>query len=200
MPIYTTPNAVKENKPPRMTLSRAVLLELMQRYLSGLMDTSVSLLEVHKLMYFMQESGEPLKLNYTKGPYGPYAENLRHALSAIEGHFITGYGDGRDDPKRQIEVMPRADKAAVEFLATEIETTRRLARVADLIRGFETPFGIELLATVHWLTLYEGVTTAEEAVKHVYAWNDHKRMFQESQIRLAFKVLSEQGWISDIVK
>src|SRR5690606_16644171 len=59
---------------PKVTPGRAALVELMRRYLGGLMDPSVSLLEVHKLMYFLQTAGEPLRLRYVKGPYGPYAE------------------------------------------------------------------------------------------------------------------------------
>jgi hypothetical protein len=47
---------------PRMTAGRAALVELMHHYLSGLLDPFVTLLEVHKLMYFMQEAGEPLRL------------------------------------------------------------------------------------------------------------------------------------------
>lgn len=81
---------------------------LMRRYLAAVMDPSVSLLEIHKLMYFMQEAGEPLKLNYSKGPYGPYAENLRHVLGAIEGHFISGYGDAEDNAGIQIELKLEA--------------------------------------------------------------------------------------------
>jgi O-acetyl-ADP-ribose deacetylase (regulator of RNase III) len=57
---------------PKMTPGRAALIELMSRYIRGLLDPSVTLLEVHKLMYFMQAAGEPLRLNYVKGPYGPY--------------------------------------------------------------------------------------------------------------------------------
>lgn len=52
----------KEKKAPKMTIGRATLLGLMRRYLSAVMDPAVSLLEIHKLMYFMQEAGEPLKL------------------------------------------------------------------------------------------------------------------------------------------
>ena len=63
-----------------MTPGRAALVGLMDRYLRGLLDPFISLLEVHKLMYFMQEAGEPLRLRLSKGPYGPYAENLRHVL------------------------------------------------------------------------------------------------------------------------
>jgi len=43
----------------------------MHRYLAGLLDPFVTLIEVHKLMYFMQEAGEPLRLNYRKHHYGP---------------------------------------------------------------------------------------------------------------------------------
>ena len=61
----------------------------------------------------MQEAGEDLKLQYAKGLYGPYATNLRHVLSLMEGHYITGYGDAEDNPDRQInlrtEVLPQAE-------------------------------------------------------------------------------------------
>ncbi len=35
-------------------------------YLAGLLDPFVTLLEAHKLMYFMQVAGEPLRLNFSK--------------------------------------------------------------------------------------------------------------------------------------
>lgn len=76
---------------PKMTPGRASLVGLMDRYLAALLDPFITLLEVHKLMYFLQEAGEPLRLRFVKGPYGPYAENLRHVLVAIEGHLIAGY-------------------------------------------------------------------------------------------------------------
>jgi hypothetical protein len=65
---------VRDAKVPDMTPGRAALVGLVRRYMNGLMDPFVSLLEVHKLMYFAQEAGEPLKLKYAKAVYGPYAE------------------------------------------------------------------------------------------------------------------------------
>ena len=79
----------------------------MHRYLEALMDPFVSLLEMHKLMYFMQEAGEGLKLQYTKCLYGPYAVNLRHVLTHIKGHFIQGYADAKDAPDKQINCSQR---------------------------------------------------------------------------------------------
>ena len=179
----------KEKKTPKMTIGRAALLGLMRRYLSAVMDPAVSLLEIHKLMYFMQEAGEPLKLNYSKGPYGPYAENLRHVLSAIEGHFINGYGDAEDNPGKQIELKLDAAEPAEAFLKDHPTTQARFDQVAKLIDGFETPFGLELLATVHWIARQEKAVDASETVAKVYGWNDRKRMFKEKQIQLAWELI-----------
>lgn len=187
----------KTKKAPNMTPGRAALLGLMRRYLAAVMDPYVSLLEIHKLMYFMQEAGEDLRLGFAKGPYGPYAEKLRHVLGLIEGHFITGYGDAEDDPERQIELSAGASERAEAFLRNHSETRRRFDRVVDLIRGFETPYGMELLATVHWVVKQEGASTAEDAVAGVYSWNDRKRMFQERHIRLAWEVLDERSWLAE---
>src|SRR5271165_52736 len=99
----SAPVETRSRDAPKMTAGRAALVVLMQRYLGGLMDPFVTLLEVHKLMYFMQEAGEPLRLQYAKGPYGPYAENLRHVLRTIEGHLVSGYADGGDAPDKQLE-------------------------------------------------------------------------------------------------
>lgn len=71
-----------------MTVGRAALLVLMRRYLGAVMDPFVTLLKIHKLMYFMQEAGEDLNRQYAKGPYGPYATKLRHALTLLEGHYV----------------------------------------------------------------------------------------------------------------
>lgn len=185
----------KEKNAPKMTIGRAALLGLMRRYLSAVMDPAVSLLEIHKLMYFMQEAGEPLKLNYSKGPYGPYAENLRHVLSAIEGHFISGYGDAEDNPQKQIELKLEAAEQAEAFLKDHPATQARFNQVAKLIDGFETPFGLELLATVHWIARQENAADTSDAVAKVYGWNDRKRMFKERQIQLAWALLQRKGWL-----
>jgi len=185
----------KEKKAPKMTIGRAALLGLMRRYLAAVMDPSVSLLEIHKLMYFMQEAGEPLKLKYSKGPYGPYAENMRHVLGAIEGHFISGYGDAEDNPEKQIELKIEAAEQAEAFLKNHPATQARFDQVAKLIDGFETPFGLELLATVHWIAHQEKAADVSEAVAKVYLWNDRKRMFREQQIQFAWELLHQKGWL-----
>jgi hypothetical protein len=65
----------------------------------------------------------------------------------------------------------------------------------DLISGFETPFGMELLSTVHWVATRENATTADLAVRNTYDWNNRKRMFQEKHIRLAWDILKRKEWL-----
>ena len=179
---------------PKMTAGRAALVGLMDRYLNGLLDPFVTLLEVHKLMYFMHVAGQRLKLRYTKGPYGPYAENLRHVLNAVEGHFISGYGDGGDRPDKQLELVPGAVEDANKVLRRYHATRERFDRVTDLVDGFESAFGLELLSTVHWVLVHDNPASQDDLIALTYAWNERKRRFSPRQIGLAADVLREKGW------
>jgi O-acetyl-ADP-ribose deacetylase (regulator of RNase III) len=199
--IIYEPNGVPEKVTytrdvPAMTPGRAALVELVNRYLNGLLEPFVTLLEVHKLMYFMQVAGEPLKLKYRKALYGPYAENLRHVLNAIEGHFVCGYADGGDKPDKQLQLVPGAIDDAARFLEQHPDTRERFNKVAELVEGFESPFGLELLSTVHWVMMQDDVYSVDDVVQHTYAWNDRKKQFTPRQIAIAVDVLSKKGWVN----
>lgn len=199
--IVYGPSSTREAPPkslrvPRMTAGRAALVGLIHRYLDGLLDPFVSLLEVHKLMYFMQESGHPLRLRYKKALYGPYAENLRHVLNEIEGHMISGYHDGGDRPDKQLELVPGATDDAAAYLSSHPLSQSRFDRVADLVQGFESPFGLELVSSVHWVATRESASTADEAAKRMHQWNERKRRYSSRQIHLAWDVLHEKGWLT----
>lgn len=189
---------VNNREIPKMTPGRAALVELMNRYLGGLLDPFVTLLEVHKLMYFMQVAGEPLKLRFQKAPYGPYAENLRHVLKAVEGHLVSGYADGGDDPDKQLSLVPGAVTDANSFLEKHTNTRNHFDKVAELVDGFESPFGLELLATTHWIVKNESVQSVSDVVEKIHAWNHRKKQFSKRQIDLAVNVLSRKGWIEGV--
>jgi O-acetyl-ADP-ribose deacetylase (regulator of RNase III) len=193
--VQPLPKSMRRGRVPTMTPGRAALVGLMERYVGGLLDPFVSLLELHKLMYFMQEAGELLRLRFAKGPYGPYAENLRHVLNAIEGYYISGYGTGGDQPDKVLELVPGASEDARRVLAERRETRERFERVSRLVEGFESPYGLELLATVHWIATRERPATAGDLVERFYAWAERKRRFSQGQISLAVRVLTQKGWI-----
>ena len=180
---------------PKMTAGRAALIGLMDRYLKGLMNPFISLIEVHKLMYFMQESGEELRLKYKKAQFGPYADNLRHVLNTIEGHFISGYEDGGDAPTKQLKLIPKAVEDAKNYLTNKKNTNENFVKVAKLVDGFETPFGLELLSTVHWVVKNENASNLEEVISKIYNWNERKKQFSRKQIQIALDTLVKNDWL-----
>lgn len=180
---------------PKMTPGRAALIGLANSYLRALLDPEITLLEIHKLMYFLQASGEPLRLRFVKAPYGPYAENLRHVLRVIEGYFISGYEDGDDAPYKHLVVKPEAVQRAEDYLKEYPETQERVERVVRLVEGFETPFGLELLSTIHWLMTEEGIRQSDNLVRAVHEWAPRKRQFTVAQIELGLERLALEGWI-----
>jgi O-acetyl-ADP-ribose deacetylase (regulator of RNase III) len=183
---------------PRVTPARAGLIRLLTLYTDRTLEAS--LIEVQKLLYFLQEAGEPLRLNYVKGRYGPYADNLRHALSALEGHYIIGFGDGsaKVTEAESLHVLPGADDAAGRVLADHPETQARIDRVLALVEGFESAYGMELLATVHWLARADeqASATPDQIAELVRSWSTRKgRMFTPEHVRTAWNALQDRGWI-----
>lgn len=196
--IYEPGGKAREMKPakvPDMTPGRAALVGLMRRYLTAMMDTSITLLEVHKLMYFLEAAGQPLRLRYSKGHYGPYAENLRHVLQDINGYLVEGYSAEGDAPSEELRLRPGAAESAEAFLADDPDTRARFTEVARLIEGYETPFGLELLATAHWAMSEERARTGDEVVGAFLAWEPPKRQFSPGQIGEAAKRLRSGSWL-----
>lgn len=186
--------AFEPEEAPEMTAGRAALVALMDRYRRVLLDPFVTLLEVQKLMYFMQVAGEPLNLEYEKARYGPYAKNLRRVLDAIEGHYVVGYAGGGDSPGKPLEAAPAAVAKAKAFLARRPESQARFDKVVELVDGFESGFGLELLATVHWVLTRETPATLDDTIARIHAWSARKRGFTPRQIRLAADRLAARSW------
>jgi O-acetyl-ADP-ribose deacetylase (regulator of RNase III) len=183
---------------PAMNPSRAIVLKIWRQYFA--LGYQLTLLEVHKLLYFLQESGEELRLRFQKDTYGPYADNLRHLLHRFEGHFTLGFADGRNKPDTEITLQPGAVEEAQAFLdenaALHAPSLGRLQRVARLVEGFESPYGMELLATVHWVAAHEGARDLNSAVTAVHGWNSRKRkLMTREHITLAFERLKKEAWI-----
>lgn len=186
-----------ERRPrPRMTAFRATLIGLLNRYLAP--GETASPLEVQKLLYFLQVAGEPLGLAFAKQRYGPYADNARHAVVHMEGHYVTGFGDGTGSG--DVRLLPGAIEEAAPFLADHPETREHYERVADLIDGFETPYGLELLATTHWVATHEDAHTAASAAEHVRAWSQRKgHLFTDEHVAVAWDRLYKGGWLTGVV-
>ena len=176
-----------------MTLCRAVILLLLDIY-RNLGDAGASKLEVQKLVYFLQLLGVDFKLKFKKYKFGPYAAELRHALESMHGSYIESAGD----MLVQGEIKPTASalKQAQEFLAADNNIKQQLKHIEELITGFNTCYGMELLATVHWVATKEQATSAEQAYAKISQWNDRKQqLMTQYHVTVAWKHLKQLSWI-----
>ncbi|MEM1085025.1 MAG: hypothetical protein AAGI48_13010 [Verrucomicrobiota bacterium] len=186
---------------PRMDESGAVLIKLMALYRA--LEYSLSKIEVQKLCYFAQEGGQALRLNFGKNQYGPYAPNLRHVLNHIDGHCVEGVGD-HDRAETELQLVAGVETEADSFLTDHPDSLERMERVGALIESFETPFGMELLATVHWVATRQCKSDDFECIlagvrnwePERPEWNRRKsELMSEAQIRAAYGRLKDQGWL-----
>ncbi len=182
-------------KRPRMTAGRAAIVKVLDTYRE--LNYGLSKIEVQKLAYFLQEAGGPLDLPFVKHHYGPYSDTLRHALNTMEGHFIRGLGDGVVEA--EIEPTEDALAEAEAFIAEKqhSELAGQVDRVGRLIDGYQSSYGMELLASVHWVAAHEAdVRSLDDAVAAVHAWNDRKRhLMKPEHIASAWKRLGDEGWL-----
>merc|ERR1711879_991649 len=146
-------NVTKATGIQELTPARAMIAELVRRYWTLGMDCS--LLEIQKLAWFLQraiqKSGQPdvLKLNFQANYYGPYANNLDHLLNALDGSYLKA--DKRIPPCNPLDVIAFDDskKEYVEaFLNSEgKDYLPAMEKASEIINGFESPYGLELLST-----------------------------------------------------
>lgn len=193
--LVFAPSDIKAELAPHPNLKlnrlRALLIKLVESYRQ--LDYALTKIEVQKLAYFLQEAGEDLRLHYSKDAYGPYAAALRHVLIDMEGTFLQGVGD--QTQRAEIRLMPGAAEAADVILQADHDALTKLERVKQLIRGFETPYGMELLATVHWVVRHENAS-GERVIAAVRDWNDRKKdRYQPKHIEKAWKRLEGQHWV-----
>ncbi len=182
-------------KKPKITLSKALLIKLMQVYQA--LGYSHSLLEIQKLIYFINiPLQSELKFSFKKSNYGPYASSINYLLQDMENHYTRGFGDRVQ--KAEVRLLDNAIEEADMFLSEKNEYLEHIKKIKQLVDGFETPFGMELLSTVHWVATKECVANAnnDEIIGKVHQWNSRKeKLFQPHHINIAINRLREEQWI-----
>jgi O-acetyl-ADP-ribose deacetylase (regulator of RNase III) len=185
---------------PKLTEMRTLLLACMLRFEEQF--ELVSLLAIHKLVYFLQRIGAPMKrpIAFQKDTYGPYAPVLNHVLADLEGHYIRGTNYKTARPQDPIMIIGGKEQAIVDALQQmkqpTLESTEGsypLFQLIDrLIEGFEDDFHLELLASVDWVIEQQvaPIDDLDAIVSQVHAWNERKaRLFDRRAIGIAHQHL-----------
>ena len=173
----------------KMTKGRAIFLTAIAA-LETPFDGALDRLSLQKIAYFLQVLGVPLNLQFNKNLYGPYSDALKKAIVALEDDYklINGF-----QAEREAHVTPAGFAAAEDFLRVDESSESIVEKLAKLVDGFETPYGLELLSTVHKMATSSSEKYQIDSItKEMLALERNKRnIFQEDEIRLAFQRLTE---------
>jgi len=199
-------NVSKREGVDKLTTPRALIAELVRRY--SIIGIDCSLLEIQKLGYFLERAVDALKLEnkfnfeFTANKYGPYSDKLKHLLNGLDGSYL--HCDKRLADAGPFEPI-RFDDSKKEKIAAFLTSPEAkpynvaLQATTNLIDGLESPFGLELLATVDWLVRNEKIERSVEAVRAgLSKWPGDQSakerklaLFDERVIAIALQALTE---------
>lgn len=197
-------NVAKKKGVQKLTPARALIAELVRRY--WVLGMECSLLEIQKLAWFLerviegQQVKKTLDLRFVANNYGPYADRLRHLLNGLDGSYLKSEKRISDADPLDVIWFDESKRDRIQaFLNTDArEYLPALEKTSEIIDGFESPFGMELLATVDWLLTREGVApnvnAVLEGIQHWPAgerWATRKtNLFDQQSVEIALQRLT----------
>jgi O-acetyl-ADP-ribose deacetylase (regulator of RNase III) len=177
-PTAAYQNVVKRHGVEALTPACALMAEMIRRY--EVLGFDCSILEAQKLAWFLAAAfrrmglANPIADDFSASRYGPYSDRVRHLLDSLDGSYLTcerRVADARPfDPIRFRH--DRHDRVAAYLTTPEASPYRpALDHASDVIDGFQSPHGLELLATVDWLRRQVGTEMAAAPMQAaIEAW------------------------------
>jgi O-acetyl-ADP-ribose deacetylase (regulator of RNase III) len=204
-------NVAKKMGVEKLTPARALIAEMVRRY--WVLGIECTILETQKLAWFLERTikrmglKDPLDLRFVADRYGPYANRLTHLLNGLDGSYLhceKRLADANpfdtiwfDEAKRErVALYLKSSEASVYLPALEATD--------ELIDGFQSPLGMEALATVDWLIVREGAEATlsgiRQGIRHWPAGEAHARrkekLFTDRLLQLALDRLQSVGEVA----
>lgn len=195
----------KERGVEKLTPARALVAEMVRRY--SVLGMECTNLEVQKLAWFLQRAcktlgtSDPLRLRFVADKYGPYADQLRHLLDAMDGSYV--HSERRLSEAGPFEPIQfaseRREQVAAYLEADAKDLVPALNATTRFIDGFESPLGMELLGTVDWLVVHDGCEPSLDAIHQALeSWSGGRsagqrkqQLFDDRMIQLALDHVRE---------
>lgn len=179
-----------------LTPARAMLLSALKNY--QILGYSINLLVAQKIAYFLQRLGEPLNLQFEKGHYGPYSHRLQHLLKYLNGYYLNFK---HEDTKPSTNVVINNFDNVSSYIKSGLDDKQkdRLKKIQELIEGFESPYGLELLATVDFINQQEKVKSEDEIINKIGEWTSRKKeIMKPYHIKVAHQRLKDNNYLNSI--
>ena len=163
-------NVAKRRRVKHLTVPRALITELIRRYCW--ISTDCTILEAQKLGWFIDRGlndlshDNPMKLDFEAQYHGPYSHRLTRLLESLDGSYLRC-------SKRLPDATPgefiwfdkkRSEELANYILGMDQHYRDALDWASEIIKGFESAYGLELLASTDWLIKAKGIEPTTEAI------------------------------------
>lgn len=197
-------NVAKKKGVETLTPARALIAEMVRRY--WVLGIECTLLETQKLAWFLERCIEnmgldnPFALGFVADRYGPYAHWLTHLLNGLDGSYL--HCDKRLADAGAFDTIwfEEAKRDTVRFYLNSNEAKAYLPALDatdKLIDGFQSPIGMEALATVDWLIVRGGVKPTLADIRHgirnwpagISAVQRKQKLFNDRILQLALERL-----------
>ena len=209
-PTQTYENAPKGAGVEGLTVPRALMAQLIRR--CEVLGLGCTNLEAQKLAWFVKrwidlcKVDNVLELEFVPNRYGPHADRLQHLLNAMDGSYLHCEQRMADaGPNDLIRFDDGRREEIASFLARPWAAPYKLPleKTSELIDGFESPLGMELLATVDWLVTRAGCAANVPSVRKGLAeWptsaaaaRRKRKLFDDRMIEVAVERLTACGLV-----
>lgn len=198
-------NVAKRVGVEKLTPARALMAEIVRRYC--VLGIDCSILEVQKLGWFVQRGvnrlkvHDPLQFDFGANKYGPYSHKLTKLLDNLDGSYLCCDKRLADaDPFDLIWFNPSKKDFVNAYLNSGEGKTysAALAWSSNVIDGFESPLGMEVLSTVDWLVEKQNIVpNTSDIIDGLRNWPGEQaagqrklRLFDRRLVELALVQLS----------
>lgn len=152
-----------------------------------------------KMAYAGQLAGLPLGLDFKRGPYGPFAPQLKPMLTKLVNNGILR--EGRLGRMLQVAPGPTFDDARKAAAGVVDDLDEPITRVVDLFMRLDTQRA-EVVATVMFasreLASATDVPREPEVIDYVLDWKKGERGFDSESVEDAVHSLAGRGWVKVI--
>ncbi|MDP3432876.1 MAG: macro domain-containing protein [Bacteroidota bacterium] len=197
--VFEPNDAVKEilqkeevRKEYGLTDARAMLLYALFKYEK--LGEIATVFAANKLAYFLQKSGEPLRLQFAPYIYGPYAQAVEKVLYALNGKYLKGMEQMKARAFEPLQLNYERYDEIETYVKTNLsfEQKQRLENLFQVIEGFETTLSLEILASTHFLKSQQPGITKNELFEKIQNWNERKKnLITEEYISIALDHLGD---------
>ena len=204
--LYEPNAAVKEvlqkeqvKKDIKLTNGRAMILAALFKY--ERYGEAATVFAANKLAYFLQESGENLKLDFKQYAYGPYAQAMDKVLYALNGKYLKGLEQMTANPFEPLELNYERYAEVQDYVNKELTFAQkeRLSNLFKTIDGFESALSLEILSSTHFILKNNPSLNKEQLVKQIQWTTRKKGLINSEYVDIAYQHLKEHGRSLQIV-